>query len=150
MPGIENSFNETRPSVFNPTSTIAKSFSIATMVPRMTAPSVGDRTEKLSSSSAAKSSRLGAARDVSLVWVAARAIKFLGSSKDAGRPLVCGLPHGVVPLWRVGFGIADDRSSKRLCRVSSTPGHRLERFLDLGTYKGEGGRQGGVYIQIGS
>ena len=39
MPGMANSLRETRPSVFRPTSTIAKSFSMATMVPLMTAPS---------------------------------------------------------------------------------------------------------------
>ena len=38
-PGMENSLSEMRPSVFRPTSTMAKSFSMATMVPVMTVPS---------------------------------------------------------------------------------------------------------------
>ena len=58
-PAIENSRKGTRPSVFKPTSTIAKSFSIAVTRPRTTVPSIGESAAKLSSKSAAKSSILG-------------------------------------------------------------------------------------------
>src|SRR3954462_3260592 len=76
-PGMANSLREMRPSVFRPTSTIAKSFSMATMVPLMTAPSCGLWVSKLCSSMAAKSSRLGGGMELSvgLSLVAARAIQ---------------------------------------------------------------------------
>src|SRR5258708_14522753 len=150
MPGTENSLSETRPSVFSPTSTMAKSFSIATIVPRITAPSVGGRTEKLSSSRAAKSSRLGDARADSFVCAAARAIKFLRSKQRCRQTL---RPADFqTKLLRRGRLSSDSwrSGSKRRCRVSSTPGLRLERFLDLGSNQSEGGRQCGVYIQIRS
>src|SRR5471030_3048541 len=76
---MANSLREMRPSVFRPTSTMAKSFSMATMVPLMTWPSWGDWVSKLCSSMAAKSSREGAAMEDSVralitVAVAARAM----------------------------------------------------------------------------
>jgi len=75
---MANSLSEMRPSVLRPTSTIAKSFSMAMMIPLMTEPSWGDWVSKLCSSIAAKSSREGLA--IESVWifttVAARAIQF--------------------------------------------------------------------------
>ena len=63
MPGIENSLRLTRPSGFKPTSTMAKSFSMATTVPLITLPSCGDCVMKLSSSMVTKSSRVGLEMD---------------------------------------------------------------------------------------
>jgi len=73
---MANSFREIRPSVLRPTSTIAKSFSIETIVPLMTEPSWGLWVSKLCSSMAAKSSREGMAMELSVrSLAAARAIQ---------------------------------------------------------------------------
>src|SRR5690606_2112144 len=55
-PAAPNSFIGTRPSVFSPTSMMARSFSMATTLPLTTVPSTGSMSWKLSMRSCSKSS----------------------------------------------------------------------------------------------
>ena len=56
---------------------------------------------------------------------------------------------GMIPQGRLKSGISLAVLLGKLRRVSSTPLASLERFLDPGCDQGKGGRERGVYIQIG-
>ena len=127
---------------------MAKSFSMATILPLMTAPSWGDWVTKLCSSMAAKSSRLGEAMEFSvliLVWVAARAIQILQSYGHAEWRSPLDFPCG-----RMGGRLLEEVSGwLESRRASLAPVAVLERAFDPGGNQGKGCRERRVYTQIG-
>ncbi len=76
---MPNSFIATRPSIFRPTSMIAMSFSMPTILPRTTLPSKASSAPSVSVSMAAKSSRVG------LYSLEVVAVVFILSPVQSGR-----------------------------------------------------------------